>query len=142
MRGLKESNEREVVDVTIKGDSESHPSYGVVNVYRVSSNPAQRVFGSDGKFHEVAAKASKPELRVPQVDDGDWTPGSFGWYIHQANIISSLNSKQGSLAACYLARVVIAQEKINAEREVDAGARPSRSAKVHAKRRSGRKVGR
>jgi hypothetical protein len=53
MRQLKESNERQVVDVTIKGDSETHPSYGVVNVYRVSSNPAQRVFGSDGRFHEV-----------------------------------------------------------------------------------------
>lgn len=52
MRQLKSNNE--VVDVTVNQNGyESHPSYGLVNVYRVSSNPAQRVFGSDGKFHET-----------------------------------------------------------------------------------------
>jgi len=52
------------------------------------------------------SKAQKPELKVPKVEDGDWTPGSFGWYIHQANVIASLNCEQNSLGAIYLAKVV------------------------------------
>jgi hypothetical protein len=59
----------------------------------------------------MAAKASKAEIRVPTIENGDWTPGSFGWYCYQAKRVSELQQKNDSLGAIYLFRLVKAIEE-------------------------------
>jgi hypothetical protein len=80
MKSLRSGETPNVVDVTVKDGRETHPSFGLVNVYRVSSSPAQRVFGSDGRFHETMC-IEISEATIKRDLSQEWIGASKAPYI-------------------------------------------------------------